>query len=249
MNKKRFHFKEALVFAIKMVRQFPLQILLPVFIYIIFMVPALYFDLKLFSRFLVNQDYVAVFTGILILYAVLFIFIVFQFVILSGFVKIATQWIETKTKPILRECYKIDFELFGKYLGVSLIYGLLIEIGLILLVVPGIVMMVLYNLCIIILIDKHGGMRRSFGISDKLVSGVMWQFLGFMTLTGLIISGPSAYYFINYFMLQKINLMLLVILFGIITFLLNALIQLSYIYLYKDLSAQQDEIDLCKINN
>jgi hypothetical protein len=249
MNKKRFHFREALAFAYSITCKFPLQILLPILIYVIFMVPFLYFDMKLFSQFLVNHDIVAFLVGMMILYAVLFVFIVYQFVLLSGYIRITAKWLDEKVKPTWKDYFPIDFELFGKFLAVSLIYGLLTEIGIFLFIVPGFIMLVLYYLSPIILIHRHGGVRRAFGISDKLVSGVMWQTLIFILISTLIISGPSTYFLINYFMLQKVNLMLPVILFGILTFSLNTLIQLSYIYLYKDLSAQQEEIDLSKIKN
>jgi len=252
MNKKRFRLGKAFSSAFNLIREFPLQMLLPIAIYLVIMLPLQYFNLKYGVLNLKNLADVSL-NSILLLYVgmitrnVLTLGLTFlQFMILVGHLRIVSKWIESKTKPIWKDYLTVDFELFGKFLAVALIFGILIFFGFLFFIIPGLIMLVLYNLAPIILIDKHGGIRRSFGRSDALVSGVMWEFLGFILLSSIIIISPIAYFLIKYFVFHISQFMYPAIFIGIFTFPASVFIQLVIIYLYKDLSVQQDEIDAIK---
>jgi hypothetical protein len=242
MEKKKFRFLDAFSFAFKFAFRFPRFVLLPVFAYMLIALPLIYFDLQLFASD--PFDLFKAMIGLLILYG-LMIFIVFaQFFLFAGYVQMVSKWYQQKIEPVWKDYTVWDFPLFGKYLAVSLIYGVLVEIGTILLIIPGFVMMTIYLFCEFVLIDRHGGVRRAFSRSNEIVSGVKWKTLIFSLVTGIIFSGPMIYLIIQYFLFHQVKLFVPIMLVSVVTIFLNfVILQLTYCYLYKDLSAQQDTID------
>lgn len=241
MVKKRFRLIEALSFSFSFAFKFPRYVLLPVFAYMVIALPLIYFDLQLFSSN--SFDLYKVMIGLLILYG-LMIFIVFaQFFLFAGYLRMVSNWYQQKIAPSWKDYTVWDFPLFGKYLAVSLIYGLLVEIGTILLIIPGFVMMTIYLFCEFVLLDNQGGVRRAFSRSNEIVSGVKWKTLFFSLGASIVFSGPLMYLLIQYFVFHQVILLIPIMFVSVATIFLNfVILQLTYCYLYKDLSAQQDEI-------
>jgi hypothetical protein len=259
MIKKRFRLSYALSSAFNLICKFPIYIIVPILINIAITIVYLYLNFKFGRTNLIHPSSTSLsesFNFLLYIYKrlilqlaiffILFILAFIQFMILSGYIRIIGKWLSSKIKPTWKDYLVFDFELFGKYLVVSFIYSSLIFFGVFLFIIPGFVMLILYNLCIIILIDKHGGVRRAFGRSDKLVSGIMWEYFGFILLLCLILAGPKLYLSFKYLNLYKAGVILPFILISIFTGLLSPIVQLTQIYIYKDISAQQDEIDAYK---
>lgn len=107
-----------------------------------------------------------------------------------------------------------DHTLALRYLCVSILYGLLILVGLVLLIVPGVYWAIKYSQCYLTLIDKRTGIMESFRISAALTEGnkkklfvlllalIGINFVGLIALiVGLLVSIPvtivaSAYIYI-----------------------------------------------------
>jgi uncharacterized membrane protein len=82
---------------------------------------------------------------------------------------------------------------FWRYLGASILYGLLITAGLILLIVPGIIWALKYSMVLNLIVDKDMGVFESFKKSGELTNGVKWQlFLFGLACLGVIILGALA---------------------------------------------------------
>jgi uncharacterized membrane protein len=82
---------------------------------------------------------------------------------------------------------------FWRYLGASILYGLLITAGLILLIVPGIIWALKYSIVLNLIVDKDMGVFESFKKSGELTNGVKWQlFLFGLACLGVIILGALA---------------------------------------------------------
>ena len=256
MNKKSFHFSKALSSTFKLICKHPVQMLLPALVVIALTLPYQYFNLKFGSpNTTISPDYsitgsltifARLYTEMILQYFLIFLLAYIQFIVFCGYVRIISKWVDSNVEPSLKDYLILDFELFGKYLGVGFIYMILMGFGFLFFVIPGFVMMTLYNLCFVVLIDRKSGFRSALGISDKLVSGVMWEFFGFLLLSGLFLSGPNFYLAFNYSYFKHIELFVPILIITVITTLLSPLIQLTHIFLYKDLSAQQDEIDALK---
>jgi hypothetical protein len=239
MEKKRFRFGKALSFAFQFAFRFPKYVLLPVFLYMLLALPLIYFDLQLFSKNPV--DTVKILIGLAILS---FLMIFITFFLFAGYVRMVSKWYQQNIEPVWKDYTVWDFTLFGKYLAVSLIFGVLVYIGTLMFLIPGILMMTIYFFSEYILIDNQGGVRRAFGRSAELVNGVKWQTFCYYMISSIISSGPLAYLVIRYFFFHQVSLMIPIILLSIVTIFLNfAILQLAYCYLFRDLSTQQDAID------
>jgi hypothetical protein len=105
-------------------------------------------------------------------------------------------------------------------------------------------MMTIYLFCEFVLIDRRGGVRRAFSRSNEIVSGVKWKTLIFSFVVPIIFSGLFIYLLIQYFLFHQVKLLVPIMIVSVVTIFLNfVILQLTYCYLYKDLSAQQDAID------
>ncbi len=85
-------------------------------------------------------------------------------------------------------------DLLVRFFVANLLFGLLVGVGTILLVIPGIYFMVKYFFVPLISIDKNLGIKETFAESARLTDGVKWKLLGFLLLMiGLNILGAMAF--------------------------------------------------------
>lgn len=97
--------------------------------------------------------------------------------------------------------------LIVRYFLVSLIYGLMVGIGLILFIVPGIYLGIKYGFAFFVFADKRTGVWEAFQKSAQITSGVKWKLFGFWILmllitavgamallVGLLIAVPVVYF-------------------------------------------------------
>jgi uncharacterized membrane protein len=75
---------------------------------------------------------------------------------------------------------------FWKFLAVSILTGLAIGIGFVLLIVPGILAMIFFMFASIIVIDKDLGPIEAMKASMAIGRGYRWSLLGLIALTTLI---------------------------------------------------------------
>jgi len=77
--------------------------------------------------------------------------------------------------------------LFWRYLGASILFSIVVAVGLILLVVPGIYLMLRYGYYAAAMVDREEGLRQSFETSSRITEGQRANLL-LLGLTLLVIN-------------------------------------------------------------
>jgi len=116
-----------------------------------------------------------------------FSIIAFIFFIASLFIDMGYWKILLKTAhgemPKVRDL--IDHTRFiWKYLGVSILMFLIVGVGLILLIIPGVYFALKYSFSLVIMLDKDTSIKEAFKESARITEGVKWKLLA---LVGVII--------------------------------------------------------------
>jgi hypothetical protein len=75
----------------------------------------------------------------------------------------------------------------GAVAGASILAGIAIAIGLILLIVPGLYLITIWAVIIPVIVLEQSGVMASFGRSHQLVKGRGWHVFGTLVLTWLIL--------------------------------------------------------------
>ncbi|MGH9806506.1 MAG: hypothetical protein ACRD9W_04480 [Terriglobia bacterium] len=82
---------------------------------------------------------------------------------------------------------------FWNFLGATILTGLAIVVGLVLLIVPGIIFMLMYMFAMFIVIDRGLGPIKAMKESTRITRGYKWQLLGFvLVLTVINLAGALA---------------------------------------------------------
>lgn len=82
---------------------------------------------------------------------------------------------------------------FWNFLAATILTGLVIVVGLILLIVPGIIFMLMYMFVMFIVIDRGLGPIKAMKERARITHGYKWQLLGFvLVLTVINIAGALA---------------------------------------------------------
>jgi uncharacterized membrane protein len=77
-----------------------------------------------------------------------------------------------------KEVFKIGFKKIGKYLLATLVLGIIIFFGLILLVIPAIIFGIWYSFTLLLVLDKDMGIGEALKKSKEMVNGKFWKILG-----------------------------------------------------------------------
>ena len=81
-----------------------------------------------------------------------------------------------------------------RYLGASILYGLMVAVGLILLIIPGIYLAIKYQFFSFLIVDKNMGIMESFKKSEEMTQGVKMNLLLFsLALAGINILGALVF--------------------------------------------------------
>lgn len=119
------------------------------------------------------------------------LFTVLSIIVSIGALKI-TLGIYDKAKPEIRDMFRYS-RYFWRFLGATILYGLLVAFGLLLLVVPGFIWAMKYSMTINLIVDKDMRISEAFQESARLTSGVRWQlFLFCLASLGVLILGGIA---------------------------------------------------------
>jgi hypothetical protein len=84
------------------------------------------------------------------------------------------------------ESYRFGFAHFGSVFGASLLVGIVIAVGLILLIVPGIIFATMLAVTIPVLLIERKGITASMSRSWELAKGHFWHVLGTILVAAII---------------------------------------------------------------
>lgn len=114
------------------------------------------------------------------------------FVAISLIAVIGGLWSQTTTYfSILKmgdsekEVFKIGYQKIGRFLLISLVIGLIILGGTILLIIPAIIFGIWYSFSTWLVLDKNMGIKEALKQSKLMVKGKFWKILGRSVVFGL----------------------------------------------------------------
>ena len=101
-----------------------------------------------------------------------------------GIIKIALRFVNNE-KGELSDLFS-QYYLFFKYVLASIVYNLIVFVGLILLIIPGIIWGIRYQFFVYFLVDKKTGPMEALKKSSEITKGAKWNLFLFGILLGLI---------------------------------------------------------------
>jgi uncharacterized membrane protein len=110
--------------------------------------------------------------------------IVVQIIISMGLVKISLKFCDNE-KPKISDLFS-SYPLFFKFLIGSIIYGLIVIGGLILLIIPGIIWSIQFQFFSYFILDKGISPIEALKKSSKITKGTKWDLFLFGILLGFI---------------------------------------------------------------
>jgi len=252
MEKKRLRFSKAVSFAIEYICRFPKYVFLPILgmLLISFLQSYLSHTIEIL-KYIPRADMVAksihystgdIVIRIVFSFSFMFISLLISFSIFTGFMRMIKKWLTQKEEPAWKDFFAWDFPLFGKYFAVSLVLIILGMIGFFLFIIPGFVILTTYIFAPYVLIDNKGGVRRSFGRSSELTTGVKGSIF-WLILLYILLLGPNFYFSNQYSVHNRADLLPYFIIFFLFSAVISQISQLLMIYLYFDLVAQQSKLD------
>jgi uncharacterized membrane protein len=117
-----------------------------------------------------------------------FIFVIIGMIAQIGYTKIYLKLNEGE-KPEWKTIFK-EYALFWKYLAVSILQGLIVFVGILLLIIPGLIWSVRFAFAGIIVVDTKSGPIVALKESYRITKGSFWKLWGFwLALIGVNIIG------------------------------------------------------------
>lgn len=101
-----------------------------------------------------------------------------------GMIKIALAFVDGQ-KPKFNDLFAHSRYLL-RYIGASLLYSLIVAVGLILLIIPGIYWALKYQFAVYLVVDRDMGILEALKRSGELTEGVKWPLLGYQVLQLLL---------------------------------------------------------------
>lgn len=117
--------------------------------------------------------------------------IVALFWVQGALIKAAEDIRDGRADLSLSETYQAVRDKIGQIALASIMAGIAIAIGLLLLVVPGLILLTFWSLIIPVIVLEGKGAFDAFGRSRKLVSGNGWNVFGVIVLTFLLMIAVS----------------------------------------------------------
>lgn len=120
------------------------------------------------------------------LYGSGFIVLSLVMVVFGIFTKSATLFSVVKSERNIKEVYKMGWKMLWKYFAATFFLGIVISLGFVLLIIPGVIFAVWYSFTIFIVFDKNQSVFLSLRESKKLVKGRFWKIFGRFIVIGLV---------------------------------------------------------------
>jgi hypothetical protein len=117
--------------------------------------------------------------------------IVAAFLLQATLVKAVQDVRDGRADLSLGETVRAATPYLGAVAGASILAGIAITIGLILLIVPGLYLITIWAVIVPIIVLEQSGVMASFGRSHQLVKGRGWHVFGTLVLTWLILLGVN----------------------------------------------------------
>ena len=133
---------------------------------------------------LTEQQSLNALTGLTLIFVVIAIDTVWQVFYSLGLSRLALDFIDTGKSTFGRVFSQ--GALLWRGLGVTLLTLLIVVVGFLLLIIPGIIWSIKYSMAMYCLVDKKLGVKESLKMSAELTRGVKWQLFGFWLVLGLI---------------------------------------------------------------
>ncbi|HVF69196.1 MAG TPA: YciC family protein [Xanthomonadales bacterium] len=103
-----------------------------------------------------------------------------------GSLKIYLDFVDRK-KPQFSDLFSLyNAKMMWRLFAASFIYGIVVLLGLLLLIIPGIYFAIKYGLYCYFIVDKNSGVFESISQSGKITRGHVWNLLAFGLLLFLI---------------------------------------------------------------
>lgn len=119
-----------------------------------------------------------------------------QIIVQIGVIKITLAFVDgnkPKVKDLFIIPYKPVYMTFLKYWASSLLYGLVVGLGFILLIIPGIIFAIIFQFYSYLIVDKNAGPIEALKKSAAITKGVRWNLFRFgLLLIGINILGALA---------------------------------------------------------
>lgn len=258
---KSINISEAFSFAFKTLKKYPMLILgPPIFFSFLSNILNLYMkkftpilaetnDLKTYEKFFgrvfskIQPSHIAI---IVVIFSVIFLSIFILVVIVGisleiGRIRIAIHAYNKSEEDLSWNVYNnFGQGIIGKYFLASLLIGLIVFVGIVFLIIPGIILAIMLEFSLFVMIDKKTPIIESLKISNKLTNGIKWQLFGFGLLIGFIailISVPIA--LLEAFKLDYVYLPLNTI----VSPILSMVFAMAMFYIYKDIADQEENLD------
>lgn len=90
-----------------------------------------------------------------------------------------------KTGADEKEIFKQGYKYMLRYFMISLVTGLIVGLGIVLLIIPGIMFGVWYSFAILLVLDKDMKIGQALKTSKEMVKGKFWKVLGRFSVFGL----------------------------------------------------------------
>lgn len=171
------------------------------FLPLLFAIPLLVFGLSLPS-----VSDVAVMVGIPTMAVLLLGAFVFSLFFQAGLIKMTLMAIDGKQASV-GDFFRVNPIAVLNFILTMFMYSILVVVGLILLIVPGIYWAIKYGYAGYFVLDKGHGPIRAFKESGRITEGVkwdiflLWHFLGFLSAVG-------GYFFVGFFVILPVSLLI-----------------------------------------
>jgi hypothetical protein len=113
--------------------------------------------------------------------------ILLAYLVVQGALITALAGFAARGQAAWGEALSAGVNLLPRMLAVSILFGLMISIGLMFLVIPGVYLWGIYQLAFVALIVERSGIPQAFGDSRRLIKGYWWRSATIITVAIIIV--------------------------------------------------------------